>query len=357
MGATRRSFMQAAAVSAALGASAQAGAAAGRIKVGQIGSKHAHAAGKIATLRKFSDLYDVVGVVEPDAKRRAAVENTPAYRGVRWLTEEQLLNTHGLQAVAVETEVRDLIATGKRCVAADLHIHLDKPAGVDLVGLQQLLADATRRKKVVQMGYMFRYNPAFQFLYRALKRGLLGDVFELHGVMSKKVNPAVRKQLAAYPGGTMFELGCHIIDALVRVLGKPDKVTPYTRRTRPDLDQLADNQLAVFEYPKATATIRSAVVEVQGGRRRQFVVCGTKGTIEIKPLEPPALTLTLEKPDGRFFRAGPQSITLPRLGGRYDGDFQDLAQIIRGEKQPDYSPQHDLWVQEALLRASGVPLK
>ena len=151
----------------------------------------------------------------------------------------------------------------------------------------------------------------------------------------------------------MFELGCHIIDAMVAALGRPSKVHAYTRRTRPDLDNLADNQLGVFEYAKCTATIRSAVVEVNGGRRRQFVVCGDKGTVEIYPLEPPAVLLTLEKAAGGH-AAGTHKVELKQLGGRYDGDFLDLAKIIRGEKESDFSPAHDLAVQEAVLRASDV---
>ena len=37
-----------------------------KIKVGQIGTKHAHASGKVGTARKYSELYDFAGVVEPD---------------------------------------------------------------------------------------------------------------------------------------------------------------------------------------------------------------------------------------------------------------------------------------------------
>ena len=202
------------------------------------------------------------------------------------------------------------------------------------------------------MGYMYRYNPGFQFLFRAIRSGWLGEIFEVHTVMSKKVNDATRRNLAEYPGGTMFELGCHIIDALITAIGPPDKVTPYTRRTRKD-DPLADNQLAVFEYPAATATVRSTVVEVDGGRRRQFVACGTKGTIEILPLEPPALTMTLDQAQGDF-KAGRHTVELPKLGGRYDGDFLDLAQVLHGEKESDFPPKHDLAVQTAVLQASGL---
>ena len=69
-----------------------------RIKIGQIGTTHAHAAGKMATLRKLSEDYEVVGIVEPNADRQGRLKNHSAYRGLKWLTEEQLLNAPGLHA-------------------------------------------------------------------------------------------------------------------------------------------------------------------------------------------------------------------------------------------------------------------
>jgi predicted dehydrogenase len=323
-----------------------------KIRAAQIGTKHAHASGKIGTMRKFNELYDVVAVVEPDDTRWNAVKDSAPYKGVSRVTEKELLSDNALQLVCVETEVRDLLATAERCVKAGKHIHLDKPAGEDLQHFARILDLTTEKKLTVQMGYMYRYNPGFQFLFRAIRSGWLGEIFEVHTVMSKKVNDATRRNLAEYPGGTMFELGCHIIDALITAIGPPDKVTPYTRRTRKD-DPLADNQLAVFEYPAATATVRSTVVEVDGGRRRQFVACGTKGTIEILPLEPPALTMTLDQAQGDF-KAGRHTVELPKLGGRYDGDFLDLAQVLHGEKESDFPPKHDLAVQTAVLQASGL---
>jgi len=98
-----------------------------RVKIGQIGTAHAHAAGKTSTLRKLKEEYEVVGVVEPDPERRRVAEDQPAYRGLTWMTEEQLLSTTGLQAVAVETAVGDLVPTAARCVAA----HVDSGAAVD----------------------------------------------------------------------------------------------------------------------------------------------------------------------------------------------------------------------------------
>ena len=46
-------------------------------------------------------------------------------------------------------------------------------------------------------------------------------------------------------------------------MGAPDKVHAFQRQTRSD-DGLADNQLAVLEYPDALATVRSALMDVDG---------------------------------------------------------------------------------------------
>ena len=42
------------------------------------------------------------------------------------------------------------------------------------------------------------------------------------------------------------------------------------------------------------------------------------------------------------------------MPGRYDDQLVELARIIRGEAQSAYPPAHDLAVEEAVLRASGL---
>jgi hypothetical protein len=45
---------------------------------------------------------------------------------------------------------------------------------------------------------------------------------------------------------------------------------------------------------------------------------------------------------------------LKREGGRYAEEFRDLARAIRGEEPLAWGHEHDLAVQETLLRASGM---
>jgi predicted dehydrogenase len=321
-----------------------------KIKLGQIGTTHAHA-DKLGVYRKSGE-FDVAGVVEPDDKRWPAAQNRAAYKDLPRMSEEQLLNTPGLQAVMVETSVADLVPTGTRCVSAGKHIHLDKPAGADLEAFAKLLKISEEKKLLVQLGYMLRYSPATLLLKRLIKEGALGEVFEVNAVMSKVVSPGERKALAAFAGGMMFELGCHVIDSLVALLGKPRKIMAWPMQSTDPGDGLKDNCLAVFEYAKATATVRATGLEVDGNQRRQFVVCGTGGTLHVEPIEPPTVKLSLAKEHAEF-RKGTQEVPMPKYG-RFIGDAADFAAVIRGEKPSDYSPAHDLLVQECVLRAGGM---
>ena len=77
--------------------------------------------------------------------------------------------------------------------------------------------------------------------------------------------------------------------------------------------------------------------------------------MHIQPLDNPSARLTLSKSRGRY-REGYQDISFPKYS-RYEGDAADMAQIIRNVKRADFSTQHDLAVQAALLEACGLPLE
>ncbi len=355
---SRRQFLEVAGaigIGAALRTSAVAenGAAKPKIKLGQIGVGHAHAS-KLSVYRASAD-YEVVGIVEPDEQLRRKQESQAPYKDLPWMTREQLLNVPGLQAVLVETQVRDLLNNAEVCITAGKHVHLDKPAGESLPQYQRLLAAAEKQKLLVQMGYMFRYNPGIVLLRECIKNGWLGEIFEVHTAMSKVVPDGQRKQLAEYPGGIMFELGCHVIDLVIGVLGKPKEVTAYNHQVAQKPDKLVDNMLAVFNYDRAIATVKSSAIEVEGGERRHFVACGTEGTLHIQPLDNPSVRVAFSKQRGKF-KAGYQDVTLPKYS-RYVDDAADMARIIRAEKPSDFSYEHDLIVQETVLRAAGVLTK
>lgn len=327
------------------------GEASSRLRIGQIGTAHAHAGGKMSSLRGLADLWDVVGLVEPDASRRQEAAQSSLYQGLPLLTESQLLDDSTVRAVAVETTIEDSCSTALRCLQAGKHIHLDKPGALDHDDFKAMRLEAEKRGLTVQMGYMLRYNPAFELLFKAVREGWLGEITEIDAAMGKLADTGTRAKLAALPGGGFFELACHVTDAVVTLLGKPRSVQAFS--TPAGADGVQDNQMAVLAYDKATAVIRCNHADPFGGPRRRFNVTGTRGTFEIVPLESGRVNLSLTTALGGF-KKGTQALALDVPKDRYLGEFIDLAKIVRGEKKLAWDAAHDITVHETVLRGAGV---
>ncbi len=84
----------------------------------------------------------------------------------------------------------------------------------------------------------------------------------------------------------MYILGSHLVDLIVYILGEPQKVTSFMKRTELDGVNFEDNNLAVLEYDKALARIFVSSVEVKRlGETSAYSFGKQKGTINILPLE------------------------------------------------------------------------
>ena len=114
---------------------------------------------------------------------------------------------------------------------------------------------------------------------------------------------------------------------------------------------MVDNNVAVFEFDRALATITNSTYQPNAFAHRSFEVLGTNGTMLLKPIEPPTLEVDLAKAAGPH-KAGKQTVPLPEYK-RYVGDLADLAQAMRGGKLAA-SLDEELLVQEWVLRSSGM---
>ena len=150
----------------------------------------------------------------------------------------------------------------------------------------------------------------------------------------------------------MFELGCHVIDPMVRLLGEPKKVTPSLRHDSLLRDRLSDNTVALLEWDKAAGIVEASTLQPDSGRYRAFEIHGEKGVCIVSPIEPPSFTVDLVKAAGPY-KAAPQQIPLPPYK-RFEDDFIDLAGAVRKEHPLKTSFDDDLKVQSTLLRCSGM---
>ena len=254
-----------------------------KIKIGQIGIGHNHASALMSAVRKFPHLFEVVGYAEEKEEWVTLRGNHPAYQGVKRLTVEEIIEQS--DAVLVESEVPTLTAYAKRCVDAGKHIHMDKPASGTYEDFEAVLTTAKEKNLVVQLGYMYRNNYGVKKCLQLIKDGKLGEIYSINAEMSTYHTPEYKKWLTTFEGGIMYILGCHLVDLILYILGEPKRITKFFKHTNLDGVDFADNNLVVMEYEKALARVFVSSVEVNGWGRRQFFVSGSKGSIDIRPIE------------------------------------------------------------------------
>ena len=308
-----------------------------------LGTGHAHASGKLKTLQESPD-FELVGVCEPKTR--------PAYKNVRWLTEDELFGDRSIQAVAVEGSVPENLQYGSRVIAAGKHLHIDKPPTNKMAPFRELIEEARRKKLAAQCGYIWRFHAGFDHAIEAVKQGWLGDVFMIRGVMNTDTPDSGRLPLSEYKGGMMFELGCHMIDRVCALWGRPTEVRTWLKHHSVIRDTLADNTLAVLEYGSALAVLSSAAKMAGHSPHRSFEITGSDGAILLSPIEPGnKMRVSMRTARGPY-KAGWQEIEFPNQV-RYVTDFKDLANSIRTGQPLKYSYDHELLVQETLLRATA----
>ena len=344
----RRTFLQAALAAPASAMAAGACAAepptlgGARLRIGFLGMAHSHAAAKLQVVRESAD-WELVGVCEEDesVRRRYVAGGVDAV----WL--ERLLEQS--QVIAVESNVEDHARHAKIALEAGKHIHLEKPPADTLEAFRDLVALAREKNLLVQMGYMWRHHPAINAALDAARKGWLGEVYLVRGVINTHIGPERRPQWGRFRGGTLFELGCHLIDPLVRLLGRPASVTATLKTHGPHQDRLADNTVAVFEFARALGIVSSTTLQPGAPRHRCFEILGANGTAVVRPIEPAELNVDLAKAAGPY-RAGVQAVSLPPYR-RYVGEFAELADAVRRGAPLAITPEQDLLVHETLMRA------
>lgn len=336
-----------------------------KIRMAQYGTKHGHAVSWIASMLSNPQV-ELAGVYEPDpVRRQELMENDTVFRQVRhWYhSAEEMLGDPTIKAVTSEGLNAESLDQTEQIVNAGKHVLYDKPAGDNWHQWQRIVQRAEEQSLVLQMGYMFRYHHGFRQVAEWARSGLLGQVFSVRAHMSTNI-PAgregtgynTRDTISRHHGGIFYDLGGHMLDQVVWLLGRPNKVTAFLRNDTTDaIPAFKDNTLGVFEYDKAIAFIDIAAMETRPMARR-FEVYGTKGSaIIVEPFEPAhTLRLCLEEAGGGYDK-GLHMIPVPEQGRQETHDLSLAAFIatIRGEQPPDRGYAHELLVQETLLRATG----
>jgi len=330
-----------------------------KIRIAQIGvNRYSHALSVFNSLKTQPEIFDVAGYCLVEGEKERFQKELCVFNGYPELTLEEILNDPTIEAVTVETEEIHLTKYAIMAAEHGKMIHMEKPGGTSLEEFEKLISIVKVKNLVFHTGYMYRYNPTIREVIDNAKNGVYGDIISVEAQMCGYNDPTMRQWLEVFPGGMMFYLGCHLVDLILTLKGLPEKVYPFNRSTGKNGVTACDYGLALFEYPDGMSIAKTCNLEHGGFERRRLVVCGTKGAVELCPLEwltkqkANQFTEKIDYTSGTNWHARGEK-TVGEIHDRYDGMMQGFASICRGEKVNEYTPDYELTLFKYVLMACG----
>ena len=331
------------------------------VKIAMIGAGHDHALNCWDTLNNDKEHFEVIGITRPTDEYMWKFEGERAhesFKGVRFTDVEELLNNPELEAVAIEAGKEHGAKYAKLFAERGVAVFLDKPGAVNKADFDEII-DIVKAKNVpFQLGYMYRFNPVIRQAVELAKSGAIGDIFAAEAQMSVEHPREKLEWIRRYKGGSMFFLGCHLVDLICEVQGFPKEVLPMSFSIHRDGSEGEDYGMAMFKYENGLSFAKTSLSEIGSFGRRQLVISGTKGSAVVQPLEG-VVKGTVLTSKGYYYARDPETHKyarrelVPSEFDRYTEMMRYFAKTVRGLVPPHRSLDYEKELFRHVLLACG----
>jgi predicted dehydrogenase len=287
----------------------------------------------IATARGCS----LAGVVTRSAEGRDQVARD--HPGIPVFGSVEELAASGIDALAVSTPAWTHRAVVEDALQRGLPVVCDKPFAMDADEARELVALAEQRGLLLSVYQNRRWDADFRTVRSVLDAGSLGKVLRFESAMEQwSPDP----QPPSSGGGTLRDLGTHLVDQAVQLFGPVERVYAETREVAPELE---DDVLLLLQHREGVRSLLSASWR-QSVPRPRFRVTGEDGTlVQDKPSDAQFFALMDGRSPGtegdgwgveveaawpRVHRGGDVE-SVPSEAGRWDLFYEQLARAVRGD--------------------------
>jgi scyllo-inositol 2-dehydrogenase (NADP+) len=266
---------------------------------------------------------------------------------VRWAGSgeaEEAATASDVALVVISTPNQFHFPLARAALEAGKHVVVDKPFTVSLEEADALIALAAARKRVLTVFHNRRWDGDFLTVRKLLPSLGTLSLVEAHW---DRFRPAIKRGWRELPGdgaGLLNDLGPHMIDQALLLLGPPAAVSAQVLAQRSDA--LVDDYFALtLDYGATRATLGATTLAADP--RPRFAVHGDGGSFVRFGLDPQEAALraggdpreagidpvcgVLTRPDGR-------REAVPTERGCYLAFYDGVAAAVRGEGPPPVDP-------------------
>ncbi len=241
---------------------------------------------------------------------------------------------------------------------ADKHVIVEKPFTVNSTETQNLIDISRKSGKLVFPFHNRRWDSDLLTIKQLIASGKFGKVIDYESRFDRftpEISRAAWRYQQEAGGGTLFDLGIHLIDQAVSLFGVPEGVfcRLFNQREGSVTDDSFDLKLI---YPNLNVTLKASVFVKEAGPR--FQVHGTQGSFVKYGLDSQEAQLRKgDKPGSRGFGIEPASqrgilnTVLPgkefrgrykTLPGNYMAFFDNIYDVIVHKAETVVKPEDAL---------------
>jgi glucose-fructose oxidoreductase len=307
----------------------------GPLRVAIVGLVHGHVHGFLGQYQHRPEI-EIVGVVEPDSKLRAAAAGRYRFQAGQLFADlDEMIAKVRPQAVLVYTNTYDHRRVVETCARHGVHVMMEKPLAVSFEDALAMQKAALAGKILVLVNYETSWYRSNHAAYDLVHDGSLGEVRKVvvhdghKGPKEIGVEPEFLSWLTdpkLNGGGALFDFGCYGADLMTWLMDgqRPQTVTAVTQRIKPEIYSRVDDEATiVLTYPKAQAIIQASwnwPID-----RKDMEVYGQTGQL-----------ITVKRDDLRVHKAGAneEQLAAKPIPVPYDDELSYLrAVILDGAKE------------------------
>jgi len=267
---------------------------------------------------------------------------------------EEMLGDVGIRLVVIATPSYSHFQLARQCLHAQRNVVIDKPFTLTSAEAAELIHIARGKKLLLTAYQNRRWDGDFQTVQQLLAGGELGRVVSYEAHYDRfRTEPRldVWRENGLPGGGTLFDLGPHMIDQALTLFGKPESIVADVRMERRSavVDDAWDVFLKYEQPHPMTVLLRSTLTACTPGPR--YVIHGTKGSFTKWGLDPQEDQIKAGMAfDAPGFGEDPESDwgelhtaagtrRVPTLKGDYRGYYANVRDALLGRAELAVQPE------------------
>lgn len=282
-------------------------------------------------------------------------------------TFEEILANPELDIVVVNTPNEHHYPMTKAALLAGKHVVSEKPFTLSITEGEELIALAKQQQKILAVFHNKRLETDHLTVQKILNEGALGRIVEIEWHYDRYRNVITHKAWKEdkLPGsGTWFDLGVHMLDSMLTLLGRPQAVNADMRSLR-RAEGSTDYFNVHFHYADIRVLLRSSTFVSEKGAT--VSIHGDKGSFlkfgqdvqehQLMKGVLPYQTKWANHDEDNFgilhtqHEQGNNRIRVESERGCYEAFYRNIADAISGKDTLRFPAQQALLTVEMLLAA------